>query len=264
MNLYSESTQVGFLVAMYFMASAIVALTLVYFSRPKPKKGESHTKVEPFEQVKSAKGQAPYQPEKDARNEATEAAIPVAAHGSPEPLVVVNPAESAAVSPPEPPKEKEELDLNKPKNVNQPVVEKQASPEQGGDLKKEENPHQKSPLITVTNAPKTQPESATAAASVQEKPADETARPVGNNEVKQENGVPPAQIGNTVKENSAKIENEAKPKPTKADSDFSELFTEDTEETEASRLAKELEDIDTEDILKTSQDLISQIKVNKH
>jgi hypothetical protein len=264
MNLYSESTQVGFLVAMYFMASAIVALTLVYFSRPKPKKRESHNKVEPLEQVKSAEGQAPDQPEKDARNESIEAAKPETVQGSPEPLAVVNPAKAAAASPPGPPAEKEELDLKKPKNVDQPAVEKQASPEQGGDLKKEENPHQKSPLITVTNAPKSQPESAAAAASVQEKPAAGSARPVESNEIKPETGVPPAQIGNTVKENAAKNENEAKPKTTKADSDFSELFAEDTEETEASRLAKELEDIDTEDILKTSQDLISQIKVNKH
>jgi hypothetical protein len=36
MNLQSDGMQVGFLVGLYFLASAIVALTLVYFSRPRP------------------------------------------------------------------------------------------------------------------------------------------------------------------------------------------------------------------------------------
>jgi hypothetical protein len=49
----------------------------------------------------------------------------------------------------------------------------------------------------------------------------------------------------------------------KKDMSFSDLFTEDTEETEATRLGKELSDIDAGDIVKMTQNLASQLKARR-
>jgi len=49
----------------------------------------------------------------------------------------------------------------------------------------------------------------------------------------------------------------------KKDMSFSDLFTEDTEETEATRLGKELSDIDAGDIAKMTQNLASQLKARR-
>jgi hypothetical protein len=74
---------------------------------------------------------------------------------------------------------------------------------------------------------------------------------------------------NLVKENEGKKPIEDKPvenppQDAKSDGDFGDLFAEEMEETEASRLAKELKDVDTADILQTSQSLISQFKRKKN
>jgi hypothetical protein len=50
------------------------------------------------------------------------------------------------------------------------------------------------------------------------------------------------------------------PRVVQPDMGFSELFTEDTEESQASKLSKDLNDVDTNDILTMSQNLISQFK----
>jgi hypothetical protein len=64
-----------------------------------------------------------------------------------------------------------------------------------------------------------------------------------------------------VNEKEGNIEMENKPKEVKSTDDFSELFTEeDDEENEVSRLANELGDLDTQNILGDSLDLIKQIK----
>lgn len=67
MNLYSDSAQVGFLIGIYFLASAIVALTLVYFSRPKSKAGELKNKIGPVAQADIANEESHLKP---AENEA--------------------------------------------------------------------------------------------------------------------------------------------------------------------------------------------------
>ena len=64
-----------------------------------------------------------------------------------------------------------------------------------------------------------------------------------------------------VNEKGGKIEMEEKPKPAKATDDFSELFTEDNdEENEVGRLAKGLNELDTQDILDETRNLLSQFK----
>jgi hypothetical protein len=258
MNLYSDSAQVGFLVGMYFMASAIVALTLVYFSRPKPKKGDSQNKPDPLAQTNLAEVQnQPGLPENHPRAEDLEA--------RPKPEAVSSqPGPEAVSRAPEPSVGKEGPALNKAENANPEDPGIKESPGQGGEINKEENLKQGSPLITVTNAPKPQAGPAPPVAPAQDKLAAEGVKPVNTKEEKpQTNAVPAAAAGQAVTENQGKSENEAKPKTANSKDDFSELFTEDTEESEASRLAKELEDIDTEDILQTSQDLISQFKRGK-
>jgi hypothetical protein len=74
--------------------------------------------------------------------------------------------------------------------------------------------------------------------------------------------VPPVQKTN---EKSEKSEADIKPKPASSSSDFSGLFTDDDiEESEADRLAKELNEVDTDDILAESLNLMSQFKRNKN
>ena len=53
------------------------------------------------------------------------------------------------------------------------------------------------------------------------------------------------------------------PRDVKQDTSFSDLFTEDTEETEATKLGKELSDIDAGDIAKMTQNLANQLKVRR-
>jgi hypothetical protein len=73
--------------------------------------------------------------------------------------------------------------------------------------------------------------------------------------------VPPVQA---VNEKPASSDPGEKPKPADSSSDFSGLFTDgDIEENEAEILAKELNEIDTDDILQESLDLISQFKSNR-
>jgi hypothetical protein len=73
--------------------------------------------------------------------------------------------------------------------------------------------------------------------------------------------VPPLPSINVVNENGGKTEMEEKPRTTNVDADFSELFAQDDdEENEVSRLAKELVEVDTQDILETSQNLINRMK----
>lgn len=68
-----------------------------------------------------------------------------------------------------------------------------------------------------------------------------------------------------VNEKEGNIEMENKPKEVKSTDDFSDLFTEeDDEENEVSRLANELGDLDSQNILGDSLDLIKQIKKNNN
>jgi hypothetical protein len=248
MDLYSDGTQVGFLIGMYFMASAIVALTLVYFSRPKPKKQHSENKLEALVQTNAAGEES-----QSAHSENQSQVKTLNAPAVPE----------AVDKPPEPLEKKEELPLNKSKISDQAAPEKQESLSpgginKGGDLKKNR------PLITVTNAPKAQVESVPPVASAPEKQILEPAKTIDAKEEKRETSTIPAapsnQAGNA---NSGKSDKEDKPKPASSTTDFSDLFTEDTEESEAGRLAKELSEIDAEDVLQTSLDLINQFKRNR-
>ncbi len=72
---------------------------------------------------------------------------------------------------------------------------------------------------------------------------------------------PEMDAARTTDEKSAKNNSENKPKTQASASDFTGLFTdEDTEESEADRLAKELADVEAGDILVESRNLISQFK----
>jgi uncharacterized protein YaaR (DUF327 family) len=67
-----------------------------------------------------------------------------------------------------------------------------------------------------------------------------------------------------VNENSLKTGKEDKSNNINTANDFSQLFTDqDIEENEATKLAKELNDIETSDILEESRDLINQFKRNR-
>ena len=68
---------------------------------------------------------------------------------------------------------------------------------------------------------------------------------------------------NEVKDTMADKPNEDPPAGMKQEMSFSDLFTEDTEETEADKLGKQLGDIDAGDIVKMTQSLADQLRGKK-
>jgi hypothetical protein len=233
MNLYSDNAQIGFLIGIYFLASAIAALTLVYFSRPKPKKGELKDKIEPEAPAVIVREESRLKP----------------VENGPAP-----PAESAEKKIVTPSKIENSLEIK-------PVVDK---PSENANIKMEESDMNKliktppvgspvhPPLITVTNAPKApiegDPKFDINLKKTSQQPPINTDAAGEKSKTETISAASPNQV---VNENS---------QSSNSDSEFSELFTEDTEETEAMRLAKEMNEVDTEDLLQTSQDLISQFK----
>jgi hypothetical protein len=233
MNLYSTNMQVGFLIGIYFLASAIAGLTLVYFSRPKPKNSDIKKKSETPVQSKTGQEQnqqlSPDHQSPPQKSEVGDNPM------MPKPTVIKLPEPTpVADKPMEIKAKKEESDMIK---LNAPRVGSPVNP----------------PLITVTNAPKPQAQTVT---PVNSAPGNPVLSPMSNTEKKEEK-LPTNQPAT---ENSAKKDDDDKTKSAGSMDEFSDLFTEDIEETEAMRLAKEMNDVDTEDLLQTSQDLISQFK----
>jgi hypothetical protein len=98
----------------------------------------------------------------------------------------------------------------------------------------------------------------------QPKPNVELTNKVEVKEMKNENKATPNTSANqpeTGKPAQTDVQNKAK--DTSSATDFSELFTQDEEENEVSRLAKELSDVDSEEILEESLSLINQLKRNR-
>ena len=253
----SDNMQIGFLTGIYFLASAIVGLTLVYFSRPRLKIKDLKDNLEPLVKVNVVETGIQAESQKNSSSKQPEVVVkPVEISTKvdklPEPTLVADKR-------PESTSTKEESDMIKFEILNKRASEKPEAMVKPNTAAA--GAVVQPPLITVTNAPKAQAQAAALVKPVQDKPAQ---GPMNNAEVKEEKPKadtitvsPPSQ---TVNENSTKNDGEDKSKSANSNDDFSELFTEDTEETEATRLAKEMNDVDTDDLLQTSQDLISQFK----
>jgi hypothetical protein len=310
MDLHSENISVGFLVGIYFLASALVALTLVYISRPRPKiqpvkneteqvKTNNLTKESRFSRRPTLPGSKHLfrnslfikkrskiiKKEEPAVNPSSLSENNLA---SQEPSVIEtekNKTEELQLN---------EITLKDPKIQDKP----DSSPDKSSveeKMKNKENPVPETkdkdkvsshptepstspPIIEETRLEKESagsntpnivsnsqketgllPNSDNQKATTESVKGAQTEKEV-NNETKP---IPAVPLVKVVNEKQGKSEMNDKTKPENPNTDFSELFTQDTEETEASKLAKELSDIETEDILEESLSLISQFKKNK-
>jgi hypothetical protein len=277
----------GFFITIIFLASVVVILTLIYLSHPKlrtpiVKKETSQAKTaKPKEEHLIVDKDHVVQPEnqdtivddKAPAKESKETRIPE---------TPVNEAKSAVNTKAESPKLATEdkkntgnealkavPDSNNPPNANPPLSQAEI------DLKSKPNPEtppvkDNPPPVTSLNVPVAQGQLAPVTAGGVEKTSlevkSEEASKVAQPETGNQTQSPSI---NLIKENEGKKPMEDKPvedppQDAKSDGDFGDLFAEEMEETEASRLAKELKDVDTADILQTSQSLVSQFKRKKN
>jgi hypothetical protein len=303
MNLNSAASSAGFLVGIYFLASAVVALVLVYFSRPgaptesrkagakqeksaspkaakTPKSAALRSRV----RVNNLKGWRVFQKFKSDKNNAKKnSAGGRSQKNSPR----NQPGPKSGVDQPAPTKLKNNADdRTNPANQfdhpaeNLPAKAPDAAKEiSGGGKPVETVPLQPAPAATpapnptepITNISLNNqstlgdlgntPTPEKSAAGEKPKPEETQNGLPGGAGGAEMPKVSPLPSINVVNENGGKIEMEEKPKTTKMDADFSELFVQDNdEENEVSRLAKELVEVDTQDILETSQTLIDRMK----
>ena len=252
MDISADNIQLGFLIGIYFLALTIIALTMIYFSRPRqrnplPKTGKELSKPvdAPMKdnQLALPENNALQKPETVEKIEGFLNETGPLVDGK-APVAALKAVEETA----DPAVKKEDLDLNKTESLKEAPPEKTESTINAEALPVSSPDHP--PLITITNAPKAQAESV--AAKVEASPQKAAPEPLKGGDTKTEPKAYAAQV-----ESSSTVANS---NPDKTSSDFSELFTEDTEENETGRLAKELADIETDSLLETSQSLISQLK----
>jgi hypothetical protein len=270
---------VGFFIGLCFMAMAVVALTILYFSNLRVRNPASKGKVEPLQEAKNDKLKNPSR-SSDKRQlfrikrffqEHKKDSPPPMQPDSKELLVINQPGNSEIGAP----KKLETLSAvedngkqSLPKEDPSLLIPPPGKPElSAGILPVKEPPAEKANPIPVPadKTPKMQSATSSPAPLIQVTPARETGKSTNVKEVKLEiKTEPPVPAATTVNENKEKSEMENTPKPANSNTAFSELFTDnDLEESEASKLAKELNDIDTQDILEESRALMDQFKKNK-
>jgi len=248
------------------MAVAVVALTLLYFAGSKIKNqiGDSQNPVSiKVESGPASKHQDP--PEKRSRLKITN---------------LLPKRKTTTPQPDKPPVEKD-IAISKPDTVEKLPLPKEG-PSSQTEINKAEVPLKNQPAeanhaavqpAPVVNQPVAEPPpqiinvvygapvAPPTNAPVQEKPNSEPMKNIEVKEMKIETRATPDTPANqTDKDKPVKTEVENITKNSGSAGDFSELFTQDEEETEVSRLAKELEEVDSVDILEESRDLISQFK----
>jgi hypothetical protein len=246
MNIFADNIQLGFLFGIYFLALAIITLTLVYFSRPRHQIPATKKAEKPLTQTSAVeeKDQTPL-PENSETQQSGESVEKTA-----EPLKTVEPMTPVKTSP-EPTAKKEKTEMNYTDSQKKNATEKPESQTKINTPPVGSPVHP--PLITVTNVPKIQGEPvATSADSTQGKKIAQ-----GGLQGAEAQGEARTETSAATSSNQNVKED---PKPSSPNTDFSELFTEDTEENETSRLAKELTDIDADSLLQTSQNLVNQFR----
>jgi hypothetical protein len=277
----------GFFITIIFLASLVVILTLIYLSHPKLR---TPIVKKETRQVKTAKPKEEnlIVPEDDVvqpENQDTIVEDKAPAKESKETKIAetpVNEAKSASTAKPESPKLAAEdkkntgneapiavPDSNNLPNANPPLSQ--------ADMNLKSKPNPETPPVKDSPPPVTPPNVSAAqgqlapvtaggvektSLEVKSEEAGKVAQPETDNQTQ-------GSTINLVKENKAEkpmedkhVENPAQ--DARSDGDFGDLFAEEMEETEASRLAKELKDVDTADILQTSQSLVRQFKRKKN
>jgi hypothetical protein len=264
-----------FIIVVYLLTGVVVSLTVFYFSGSRPKNrgnesknkasGETNTLTADKETVslkkrqlggtrhflKKSKTLSP-QTERPQNKKVTEN----------EPNISENVITKKKESPNEKVIGRDEVELKG--NSVQPIVSPLKSDTKSNDLSLQEQTMKgENPVPTkITDVPNSQGDSIIPNTVLENGQNLETEKNTMAQEVKPEavaaSTVPLIKI---VNENSLKTVKDDKSNNSSTGNDFSQLFTdEDVEENEATKLAKEMNDIDTGDILEGSRDLVNQLK----
>lgn len=279
MNSFANNIAVGFLIGICFMATIVVALTILYFSNPKYKSRNDKKRIETSSKTKNSKG-------KNHPDNANGNILLRVAHffrknrnHNERPVQFL----------------REELALNE-SGVSEKVTSEEQAPLSKTGVNKEAPllsedlsqaslfqpesdstsntlPAQAEPVIkedpfstTITNTPSAQAEPVPLAPPVKEKQTVEV--PKSAEVIESEPATDPLPVVPDIKavdENAEQDSADDNPKPENTSDDFSDLFTDtDVEDNDTSRLAKEFNDIDAQDILEDTQNLINQFRKTKH
>jgi hypothetical protein len=283
----------GFFITVVFLSSVVVALTMIYFSRSKPKFQEeiNGKEVETVNTFKlEQKGKLIGEPTGSDSNESNadskmESYINLfkkffKVSSSSKPTSEVNIPLTEAKFP-------ETSVIDPPKSVGEKKSDNQKETSNSGGISSEKltvsqlNPLSEKPQIQQINVEKSgtpivntlnssiKPDAVISSTSstVEKKTVEVTDLQPDRNKQPEKEGILPVPVINVGNKNEVKDPmvdktNEDQSRDGKTDMGFSELFAEEMEENEAGRLSKELSDIDTGDILKMSQNLVSRFKGN--
>jgi hypothetical protein len=267
----------GFFIIIIFLSSVIVTLTILYLSRSKSKDKSEKNDSKSEKPKNGKKPESNFEPIKlNARekNTATNTKFPIS-------LSEQTTAEKASL------KMSESIERNNtnPSDSNfkkstenkaeKLIINKLSGPESGSQLGlSEETQKVKQMSIEVGNHsnPKTMDYSKSSS-GILLSPLTEGKKA---NNIENTDGQKPApnlekvvnlailptkqHLESEVKQPMADENKKDHPREVQPDSGFSELFTEDTEESQAIKLSKDLNDVDANDILTMSQNLISQFR----
>ena len=248
MNQYSSFAAIVFLIGIYLMATIVVCLTVINFFRPKPKNKAIENKIDPLAKTKDSALESQAVPGEKSINHENPGIneIPDILSIQPAPTILTPSVQKIQNF-----ETKKTAELKGVKSITDPlqvVPSIQIVNDKLGKSLKEEKPAsdplQIVPSIKIVN-------DKLGKSLKEEKPASDPLQIV-----------PSIKIVNDKPEKSLK---EEKPNLTNSTNDFSELFTnEDIGENEASKLANELNDVDTTDILEESRNLLNQLRRNKN
>jgi hypothetical protein len=272
----------GFFITVIFFASLVVVLTLVYFSHPRfrkraVKKETGLQKAETSKEVDQVDQSGPAEDNTALAGESsvpeTETSIKPAISETEIPPEVPEFPENTVADPPNSSREtandsndnnnKEGLSLNSLHTEEQSLTQPNSQSEK--ERLQEISPQKENPsTVTLSNTSAESSAPSPLTPSLENKTDLEMESTEPDEGMKPEIHAKPAATSIKIVNENQENKMEEKPKNVKPDADFSELFMDDAEENESARLAKELNDIDTDDILQTSIDLISQLKKNKN
>jgi len=278
MNKYSSDFAMVFLIITYFLTGIVMSLAILYFSRSRPKNRVTENKSGSLVKTKTPKADIPVVSGKKRSFGETLPFIKKSDSSSQpskelkkEGLIVNNPniSENVIAEKAESPKEKngngQKVDLNGNLFQSMRASPKLDTPTDRFSIQEKSMDKENPALSNVPDVSGTQAHPIISPTSDQKLQNLETAKSAPAKEVKTEAGkVPTAPLIKIVNENSLKTGKEDKSNNINTANDFSQLFTDqDIEENEATKLAKELNDIETSDILEESRDLINQFKRNR-
>ena len=245
------------------MASAVVALTLVYLSRPRPKNQAAENGNEPVStKNRSGGNKSIFKDGNLFKRTSKRKAVDNKLQTETEPGGPENPGLVTAA-----------IDAGEKSSPVNPEMKDEQKPEPDvPTFKEEEKPAPVKPETKDQEQPDAAPAPAPPSSLNMEKQATEVIQNVqpavvpnaAAADVTATQVVTATPVITIVNEKGGSIQMEDKPKEASQNNDFSELFTDnDDEENEVSMLAKELQDLETEDILNDTRDLLNEIKKMK-